>query len=329
MGYGCAREGVRQARNPYDPVVASLKAELKDENRHVRRHAAYALGKMGEVSALKELIIAMNDEGEDWLVRLWAAELVGKMGDSRGVEMLMPVLKSDWEHARGVAAKSLGEIGDTRALGPLKAMLQVNQNVDVRKKAQEAIDKLEKVRQENAHSGKEVPAIKKADGQYVLTLPSMAKEALHRYDPSFKIWAQDDYLPTLIKLYQFSPRQTPFAVIGDFNGDGISDVALHGRNNSNDLVVAVLSSGQGFKVVEIDRSSLTIPEKERYGMGDGKTEHGQWVYLVSASAGKKESSYEDRPLKLKTDAFEIVCFEKAAVLHYYEDGKFLRYTTAD
>ncbi|MFC1672264.1 HEAT repeat domain-containing protein, partial [Planctomycetota bacterium] len=128
-----------------DPrTIDPLKSALKDEDRGLRRHAALALGIKGDASALRELLIAMKDEDEDWLVRLWAAELVGKLGDSRGVDMLIPVLKGEWQFPRGVAAESLGEIGDPRALGPLKAMLQIDQESDVRKKAQEAIAKLEK-----------------------------------------------------------------------------------------------------------------------------------------------------------------------------------------
>lgn len=177
-------------------------------------------------------------------------------------------------------------------------------------------------------SGERNPVIKKIDGEYIIILPEAMEEALQGYDPEFILRRHSDYLPSLIKHYPFSIKQTPFAVIGDFNGDRILDVVLEGHNRSNDLLICILSYAKSFKIVEIKRNRLTNPKEEWYGMGNHK-EYGLWVYLTFVPPRKIDSPFEKRPLKLKTDAFELNWFEKASVLYYFENDNFLKYTTGD
>ena len=55
---------------------------LMGNNWMVRRHAAEALGKIGDTRGVEPLIDSLKDE--DWLVRRNAAESLARLGDETG-----------------------------------------------------------------------------------------------------------------------------------------------------------------------------------------------------------------------------------------------------
>jgi hypothetical protein len=177
-------------------------------------------------------------------------------------------------------------------------------------------------------AAEEEPSISMAGIEPVLNLTKEQKAAIRGYNPEFQIRRQADYLPSLLKQYPFSNRQLPFAVIGDFNGDGRMDVVLQGHDKTSELLIAVLSSNRGPDVLEIMRSKLVDPQTEFYGMGD-HNEYGIWVYLTFVPRGMVDSPFAKQPLKLSTDAFQLNYFEKASVLHYLSGYKFQKYVTSD
>lgn len=86
---------------------------------------------------MEPLINALKDE--DWQVRVWAAEALGKMGDNRGVEPMIQDLKDEDSDVRMGAARSLGNIGDERAVEPLTQALK-DEFVGVRGYAKKALE---------------------------------------------------------------------------------------------------------------------------------------------------------------------------------------------
>jgi HEAT repeat protein len=88
--------------------VEPLIAALKDKNENVRREAAGALGRMGDV-AVGPLIAVLEDE--DANVRGAAARALGQTGDARAVEPLIGVLKDDTHSVRNAAAEALDLLG--------------------------------------------------------------------------------------------------------------------------------------------------------------------------------------------------------------------------
>ncbi|UCD54652.1 MAG: HEAT repeat domain-containing protein, partial [Candidatus Omnitrophota bacterium] len=78
-----------------------------------------------DILLINALVERLNDEGEDFRVRMIVVYSLGKIGGTRVVEPLIEALKDDDSiYVRRDAAKILGEIGDTRAVKPLIEALQ-------------------------------------------------------------------------------------------------------------------------------------------------------------------------------------------------------------
>jgi len=169
----------------------------------------------------------------------------------------------------------------------------------------------------------------KQHGVYTIQFPNAMWNALKRYNPTFAIRRQDEFLPSIIRSYKFTASQIPAAVIGDFNGDGKRDVALIGYTNTDDILLVVCSSGRGYRVLEVEKSPLTNSKTEGFDMGEGKKEYGILDYLTFAVRGKRKSPFEPRMLVIRTDAFEYFYFDKASELYYYRHGLFHSYCTGD
>jgi HEAT repeat protein len=144
-----------------EPAVIPLIHALKDEDRYLRYGAADSLGKIGDERAIKPLITALKDK--DSYIRLEAAGALDKIGwkfkggqdnayyliaktkwikvskmGKFAVVPLIQTLKYGELDLRLRAAKALGEIGDERALEPLKQSLN-DEDEDVRKKVSEVL----------------------------------------------------------------------------------------------------------------------------------------------------------------------------------------------
>lgn len=100
-------------------AVEPLLARLKDGDDGERRDAADALGQIGDARALDPLLAALRDR--DCLVQCAAADALARFGTT-AFDPLIATLKAP--EGRGYAARALGEMGDTRAVEPLVAVLK-------------------------------------------------------------------------------------------------------------------------------------------------------------------------------------------------------------
>ena len=116
-------------RNGHEPAtrlgcraVKPLIRQLKNTDEMVQISAARALGEIGDRRAVRELTVVLNS-GAKWPVRGAAAAALGQIGDSQVVPALMHYLLddegTDSACLRNTVARSLGQLDDSRAVGPL------------------------------------------------------------------------------------------------------------------------------------------------------------------------------------------------------------------
>lgn len=84
----CSQENPTQ-----EDAVDALITDLNDPDDTIRRHAADALGEIGDDRAVDALVAALNDSERS--VRRQAAQALGKIGDPRAVDPLIMVWKQD------------------------------------------------------------------------------------------------------------------------------------------------------------------------------------------------------------------------------------------
>ena len=107
------------ARTSIDPVIAKAAAPLigaltEDDQWSVRKHAAIALGKMGDTAAVGPLIAALDDT--TLAVRAAAAIALGQIGDARAVPPLARAAEDEVALTSVAAIQALARIGGDDAL---------------------------------------------------------------------------------------------------------------------------------------------------------------------------------------------------------------------
>ena len=119
--------------------------------------------------------------------------------------------------------------------------------------------------------------------------------------------------------YDYTERQAMSVVLGDFDGNGTTDVVLDGHEEREALMLAVMSSPDSCWVVQIGSSSSDQDLRGEFltHQPPGRVHSG----MLDASDGP--------PLVLDTDAFQVIIFEKAAILYCYDEGRFVGTTVSD
>ncbi|MFC1570724.1 HEAT repeat domain-containing protein [Candidatus Omnitrophota bacterium] len=107
-----------------------------DSSGDVRRRAAQALGKIGDVRSLDALSRAMNDS--DSSVRINAIRATEEIGGERASRSIANALNDSSSYVRQSAIRSLGRIGDESSLNSLAKILK-SPNEDDRSRAARAL----------------------------------------------------------------------------------------------------------------------------------------------------------------------------------------------
>jgi HEAT repeat protein len=134
----------RSSVPPYVVVDASvheaLARTLRDERRHIREAAAYALGILDGRSALRGLTAALQDPEPD--VRAAAAAAIGKLGTTEDGRVLIPLLADESTAVQLRVLHALGVLKVTSAGPPLREMYEANKRRQIGIKVLEALSRI-------------------------------------------------------------------------------------------------------------------------------------------------------------------------------------------
>ncbi len=111
-------------QDPDSNTLKQLLRDLRDVNKERRRTAVMKLGMVGGEDAVRALIMRVQDNYEDLIVRGRAALMLGKLGDIRALEPLIRALDAPGYQTPMNAAEALGNLGDARAIEPLLVMME-------------------------------------------------------------------------------------------------------------------------------------------------------------------------------------------------------------
>jgi hypothetical protein len=93
----------------------------------------------GSDARIDELCKAVVDDSNSYKMRVQAALVLGKLGDSRAVQPLIKALGDQNKSVRGIAASALGQLGDSSAVDPLRDLLRHESDPFVRGQAEKAV----------------------------------------------------------------------------------------------------------------------------------------------------------------------------------------------
>lgn len=82
---------------------------------------------------------------------------------------------------------------------------------------------------ERPRTGTSGPAVIRVGTSYELALPRRMVDAIQRALPGFEVETLDSYDADIQAGYRFTSRQAPWAVVADFDGDGVQDVVVDGH----------------------------------------------------------------------------------------------------
>ncbi len=110
----CAKALRRHANARALPVLRSL---LRENQSEIRQYAAEALGRVHEKSAVDLLLTAATDS--DPVVCGYALSALEKQHTAQAIDGMLSLLHAQNAKVRADAAFYLGDLGETRAIGPL------------------------------------------------------------------------------------------------------------------------------------------------------------------------------------------------------------------
>jgi len=144
------------------------------------------------------------------------------------------------------------------------------------------------------------------------------------------MFSNSDFLPSIqaaLPGLREQGVQFLWAVVGDFDGNGLDDVVLSGHSHEKATLVLGFTKSDAYEFHIYEYGPFN--PHGWYGVGEEKVEFGLWGYMRKVPRGTFTSPYEEQPVELEADAFESVAWGKASILLYWKDGELKRFITSD
>ncbi|HTF04534.1 MAG TPA: hypothetical protein VK826_10930 [Bacteroidia bacterium] len=181
---------------------------------------------------------------------------------------------------------------------------------------------------ENKRIRIDTPSIDLLDGQCALHLSETIQNALRNFDSTFQVWSVRDFVKSCDgnkNYYSCNEHQLQFAVIGDFNGDSVNDLAVLGHNKRNALLVGVVSNPAGYSAMEIEKFPLEFPQSTWI---DDEKNTGLSAYMEYCSAERAATSNWGNK-GIEHDAFLYGTCGKGFSIYWLEHESFQKGTFSD
>lgn len=160
------------------------------------------------------------------------------------------------------------------------------------------------------------PVIVASKGGFELALPSEMSTAIQKAVPGFQTETLTSYYPDIQKGYRFTSRQAPWAVVGDFDGDGGQDVVLDGH-----------ARGRCYRLCVWGRSSPAVDTLSVRTCDDRRTGFGS--VLMYVAPGERGTNFSDDYVFIYTDSYDDYIWEKAGSTWYWKDGRWNEFVSSD
>jgi hypothetical protein len=164
-----------------------------------------------------------------------------------------------------------------------------------------------------------------------LVLPERFHAVLHDDDSTMVTLTPEAFGPEIMGgtggwPYPFTPREAPFAVIADFDGNGTNDVALLQRTEFDARAVAVLD-------VPPRPRLLTLRRWRRADAGETGPLSPFYLRLHPAGTIRVPDlgggAAGDSTVTLPREGVQVVAYGQAARTYWYSNGDFVSLQTAD
>ena len=133
-----AGEALAKIKDP--DAVPALIQEMREVDEHATPLLAEAVVRFGKMATSAALGLLSDQDNP--AVRVWAARILGSIGDSAAIEPLISRLRDRQELLRAAAANALGSFGDRRALQPLMQVMLRDPAPQVRAQAATAVGQI-------------------------------------------------------------------------------------------------------------------------------------------------------------------------------------------
>lgn len=161
------------------------------------------------------------------------------------------------------------------------------------------------------------PIVRRDGAHFTLVLPETMRDSLSVALPGFVPWTLENYTSDIRRYYTITSRQAPWAVVGDFDGDGRSDAIVAGHTDSLCVTVCLWGGSAHPAAQVLDRRDC-VPGHDSLAR-----------VLMYAAPGLQGTNFSDETVFTFTDAFVDYIFEKAGETWYWKDGKFHRFLSSD
>lgn len=136
-------------------------------------------------------------------------------------------------------------------------------------------------------------------------------------------WQDGQYPPAVLNSYTYTNDQIPSAVVGEFDGDSLADVAIYGSTTgdwSESKVMCLVSNRGKPRAVEVLREpTLRDPPSGPDTTGRAFREPHPALYLSLIHAGQPLQGEDHKSWILRTDAILVKRLSGEAAAYYFVD----------